>query len=388
MKLIGFGLLVIGVLIGNWAAIVPAVHQYVHAEPILPSNSYSSIGADLFSNLAKKVVPSVVNISTLTRVKTSPFGGPAEMFGDLGPFFNRPHSGPSFNHPGFDEDAAPPPHAASLGTGFIIDSSGIILTNHHVVADADEIRITFTESHSEKPILGKVIGRDPELDVALIQVTTDRKLIPLALGDSDALEVGEYVGAVGNPFGQGHSFTHGIISAKGRSAPGIPLATYLQTDAPINPGNSGGPLVNLRGEVIGINNAIDARAQGIGFAIPINFVKAILPELKSKGEIARGYMGVIVGELSPEIASKINIAKNTEAPLVLQVEPGGPAYQAGLRPYDVITEFNGKRVQSPSELISEVSQFKYGQNVPVKVMRGSQQSELSIRLGKRPPRKG
>ena len=174
-------------------------------------------------------------------------------------------------------------------------------------------KFLFTEAADEEPTTGEVVGRDPEIDVALIKVKTKRELVAVALGDSDALEVGEYVIAVGNPFGQGHSVTHGIISAKGRLAPDFPLASYLQTDAPINPGNSGGPLVNTKGEVIGINNAIEQRAQGISFAIPINLIKKILPQLRTKGTVERGYIGVLVNELTPEHAPKFEVPKSPRA---------------------------------------------------------------------------
>lgn len=325
---------------------------------------------NIFTRLATDVMPSVVNISTLSRPRKEV------------PQFFEEFFAPGMRIPGGGEREAPRP--ASLGTGFVIDGSGIILTNHHVVNGADEIKIYFTEEPDEKPIDGKVIGRDPDLDIALIRVKTDRKLIPLALGDSDRLQVGEYVAAVGNPFGQGHSFTHGIISAKGRISPNVPLATYLQTDAPINPGNSGGPLINLKGEVIGINNAIDARAQNIGFAIPINAVKKILPELQSKGVIARGYIGVTVSELRPEIAEKINVAKDLSAPLVMQVAPGGPAFRAGIRPYDVITEINGKPVRTASELTDRVTSFAEGSVIEVKVAREDRDFKTKVKLGRRP----
>ncbi|MGK5087247.1 trypsin-like peptidase domain-containing protein, partial [Bdellovibrionota bacterium FG-2] len=282
---------------------------------------------NIFVGLSKKIVPSVVNISTFTTVRV-PRGGqgtPDDLFRRFFEDFFRQHQGmgpQGPQGPGDDEDdGMPPTHpkspkgpkgspgkgpkSMSLGTGFIIDASGLILTNNHVVIDADEIKISFTEATDEKPTDGEVVGRDPEIDVALIRIKSKREMVPLVLGDSDALEVGEYVAAVGNPFGQGHSVTHGIISAKGRLAPDFPLANYLQTDAPINPGNSGGPLVNLKGEVVGINNAIDQRAQGIGFAIPISLVKRILPQLRSNGAVARGYIGVLVSELTPELAEKL-----------------------------------------------------------------------------------
>jgi serine protease Do len=272
----------------------------------------------------------------------------------------------------------------SLGTGFIIDASGLILTNNHVVAGADEIKINFTEEADEKPTDGEVVGRDVELDVALIRVKTKRQMKPLELGDSDALEVGEYVAAVGNPFGQGHSITHGIISAKGRAAPEFPLAKYLQTDAPINPGNSGGPLLNLKGQVIGINNAIDQRAQGIGFAIPINAVKSVLAQLKDKGSVTRGYIGVLVNPLSPEVAAKIGAPADLVAPFVTHVYPGDPADKAGLRAYDVIVEFNGQRVKSFSDLIASVTLVPVGGTVPVKILRSGKNQTLSLTVTERP----
>ena len=315
---------------------------------LMTSSGFADSAGDpnIFVNLAKKVVPSVVNISTLSTPKGGfrP-GSPDEMFRRFFEDFLRNHGGiPDQGEEGEAPKGGGGPKAMSLGSGFIIDESGLILTNNHVVAEADEIKIQFTEETDEKPTDGEVVGRDPELDLALIRVKTKRKLIALSFGDSDALQVGEYVSAVGNPFGQGHSVTHGIISAKDRKAPDFQLANYLQTDAPINPGNSGGPLVNLKGEVIGINNAIDQRAQGIGFAIPSNSVLKVLPQLKSKGVVTRGYIGILVNELSPEIAAKLSIDKNTIAPFVTHVYPGEPADRAGIKPYDVILELNGKAI--------------------------------------------
>jgi serine protease Do len=360
------------------------------------SVSASAVGdPNVFVNLSRKIVPSVVNISTLSTVK-SPFGpgGADDLFRRFFEDFFRRHGGPMprGEQPGDDEEEAGPPlgsprgapKSMALGTGFIIDSSGLILTNNHVVAGADEIKIFFTESADEKPTDAEVVGRDPEIDVALIKVKTKRELAPVVFGDSDKLEVGEYVMAVGNPFGQGHSVTHGIISAKGRLAPDFPLASYIQTDAPINPGNSGGPLVNLKGEVIGINNAIEARAQGIGFAIPINVVKKVLDQLKTKGTVARGYIGVLVNELSPEVASKIGVSKDLEAPFVTHVYPGEPADRAGIKPYDVILEFGSKKIHSGSDLIASVTSIDVGDSVPVKIRRGSEEKILKVKIGQRP----
>jgi serine protease Do len=335
---------------------------------------------NIFVSLSKRIIPSVVNISTLTKpkiVEENGFPG-FRSFGpdDLFRQFFAPMPGQHYKRV--------IPRSGALGTGFLITDDGIILTNNHVVAGADEIKIAFTESPTEKPTEAKVIGRDPELDVALIRVKTDRKLTPLPLGDSDALQVGEYVAAVGNPFGNGHSLTHGIISAKGRAAPDFPLATYLQTDAPINPGNSGGPLVNLRGEVIGINSAIDARAQGIGFAIPINAVKQILPQLESKGKVSRGYLGLLIEQINPDLAEKLQVSRDTRAPFVAHVYPQGPAAQSGLKPYDVILEANGKPVHSPSDLTSEVVSFSAGQKIQLKISRDGKTQDVTVRLGDRP----
>lgn len=359
---------------------------------------------NVFVSLSRKIIPSVVNISTVSTMKVPPgMGGPDDLFRRFFEDFFRRNGGGIPGGPGRggeeedgDQDEGVPPHqqpgpngngrlpkAMSLGTGFVIEP-GLILTNNHVVGEADEIKISFTEDPNEKPTDGEVTGRDPELDIALIKVKTSRKVPSVVLGDSDALEVGEYVIAVGNPFGQGHSVTHGIISAKGRFAPDFPLATYIQTDAPINPGNSGGPLVNLKGEVVGINNAIEQRAQGIGFAIPITLVKKVLAQLKSKGSVSRGYIGILVNELTPEVAPKIGVSKELRAPFVTHVYPGEPADKAGIRPYDVLLEFNGKRISSATELIAAVTAVEVGQTIPVKISRGGKEMELSLKVSQRP----
>lgn len=358
------------------------------------------VDANIFVNLAKKVVPSVVNISTLSTVRGSyGVGGPEDLFRKFFEDFFRRHGQPGPGGPGpgpndEDEEDGPPrngpgpggklPRAMSLGTGFIIDASGLILTNNHVVAEADEIKIHFTEEADEKPTDGEVVGRDPEIDLALIRVKSKREMVPVVFGDSENLQVGEYVMAVGNPFGQGHTVTHGIISAKGRLAPDFPLARYLQTDAPINPGNSGGPLINLKGEVIGINNAIEARAQGIGFAIPINIVKTVLPQLRTKGTVARGYIGVLVNELTPELAAKLNVPKELRAPFVTHVYPKEPAAVAGLKPYDVVVEFAGKKIQTAADLIAAVTSVTVGETAPIKILRNGDSKTLKIKVAQRP----
>ena len=356
-------------------------------------HSESSTGVlptQTFANLARRVLPSVVNISTQSTPKRlSRSGTPEDFFRH---FFNGPRGlGAPFEDQedgpgGPGEPQQPGLKQVSLGTGFVIDEKGLILTNHHVIDGADEIRITFTEDEHEKAIKAKVVGDDPTLDLALLEIKTDRKLTPLPLGDSDQVDVGEYVMAVGNPFGQGHSVTHGIISFKGRNSPQMPLANYLQTDAPINPGNSGGPLVNLRGEVIGINNAIDARAQGIGFAIPSKVAISILPQLRTGEKISRGYLGVSVQPLDEQLAMKLGLPSSAEGVVIGGTAPGEPAFKAGLRAYDLITSIDGKAVKSPSDVVAQVASARAGKEVWVEVLRGGSKLKLKVALGERPTR--
>lgn len=349
---------------------------------------------NIFVKLAEKIVPSVVNISTLAKQKTFDGGSQEEMYRKFfEEFFGFPGGGFGPQKPRRPGDKGVRPgqpkekeisRPLALGTGFIIDASGLILTNNHVVAKADEIKVYFTESDGEVPTDGKVVGRDAELDLALIKVSTTRTLQPAKLGDSDALKVGEYVMAVGNPFGQGHSVTHGIISAKDRKTPDFVLGNYLQTDAPINPGNSGGPLVNLKGEVIGINNAIDQRAQGIGFAIPISLVNKVLPQLKSTGKVARGYIGANIGDLTPETAQQLDLPKDTKGCFVAHVFPGGPAEKGGIKTYDVVTEFNGKRIYSANDLIQSVVAVPIGEKATVKLLRDGKPLSKVLTIQQRP----
>jgi serine protease Do len=338
---------------------------------LLPSASADTstpFDFNVFAKLAKQAVPSVVNLMAESLVPTD-FNGsmqnpfPPEFFGG----FSLP--------PGMRRSPQPPRKEVALGSGFIIDADGLLLTNNHVVANAEKVEIQLTESEEDKPIEGKVVGRDPELDVAIIRFTPPRKLTALALGNSDSLEVGEFVMAVGNPYGQGHSVSHGIVSAKGRVDPSVPVTSYLQTDAPINPGNSGGPLLNLKGEVVGINNAIDARAQGISFAIPINYVKNVLPQLETKGKVSRGFIGAVIGQVD---------TNNLHAPIVSEVAPNGPADRAGIKPNDIITTAGTTTVHSPSELILAVTSTPVGTKIPFTIIRGLKTMTLQVKVEQRP----
>lgn len=335
---------------------------------------------NIYVSLAKKLIPSVVNISTVTNLRPSPGQSlPDDLFRR---FFGEPFSRPlppSLGGPQL------PRRVISLGSGFIIDREGTILTNNHVIEGASEISVSFTEDPTENPIQAKVIGRDPELDIALLKASpAGKKIEPVILGNSDTVEIGEYVMAVGNPFGQGHSVTHGLISQKGRIAPDFPLTTYLQTDAPINPGNSGGPLVNLKGEVIAVNNAIQINAQGIGFAIPINVVKQVLPQLREKGRVSRGYLGVAVQDLTTDLKRKLSVPENVTAPFVTQVTENSPGYKAGIRPYDLITAFGDQKITSAADLVGAVSQTPVGKQTSLIVLRNGKEQTMKVTLAERP----
>ncbi len=352
---------------------------------VQPAFASGEMPKEGFAPLAKKTVPAVVNISTYTKVRQTmnPYGDDImrRFFED----FMNPEGGfggPRGVRPGQPQKDGPS-RPLSLGTGFIVDTDGYILTNNHVIQQADEVKIQINENDRDE-IVAEIVGRDPELDVALLKVKTKQKLTALPLGDSDAMEVGDLVLAIGNPVGYGHTVTHGIISAKGRENPELRLARYIQTDAPINPGNSGGPLLNMKGEVIGINNAIDARTQGIGFAIPSNSVKAVLAQLKTKGSVTRGYIGVSVGELTAEIAEQLGYKRDQRGVLVADVQPGMPAAKAGIQAYDVITAIEGKSVVTASDLTLAVTAVPVGQTAKVTLLRDQKERTLEVKISERP----
>ena len=259
----------------------------------------------------------------------------------------------------------------------IIDAEGYLITNNHVVDKADEIVVRFKGG---KELPAKIIGRDAKTDLALIKVEADDELSYLPLGDSAKLRVGDWVLAVGNPFGLENTVTAGIISAKGRIIGAGPYDDFLQTDASINPGNSGGPLINLRGEVVGINTAITAQGQGIGFAIPVNMVKKIAAQLRDKGKVVRGYLGIYFQPVTPELAEQLDMKKPVGA-LVAQVIKGSPADKAGLKNGDVITEYDGKDVENWHDLPALVADTPVGKDVEVVVIRDGDEKELEVHIG-------
>jgi serine protease Do len=262
----------------------------------------------------------------------------------------------------------------SLGSGFIFDSSGLVLTNDHVVKDARDVRVRLSD---DREFQGDVVGRDPKTDVALIRLRGANNLPAATLGDSESIRVGDWVLAIGNPFGLGNTVTQGIVSAKERVVGAGPYDDFIQTDASINPGNSGGPLFDLSGRVIGVNTAIVAGGQGIGFAIPINLVKVVAEQLQKNGRVTRGYIGVEVQEVTPPLASALGLPR-AEGALVGSVESGGPAARAGLRAGDVIVEWNGHAVQHSGRLPLLVAETAPGTRARVGLIRDRKRTEVNV----------
>ena len=322
-----------------------------------------------FTELVEKVRPAVVNISTTTTVHVP--GHPFRHF--FGPREESPYS--DFFKRFFGDIPDREFKQQSLGSGFIVDKNGYIITNNHVVDKADEIKVKLSEGKEYK---AKVIGRDPKTDLVLIKISSlFRDLPTLPLGDSERVKVGEWVLAVGNPFGLEHTVTKGIISATGRVIGSGPYDNFLQTDAPINPGNSGGPLINLKGEVIGINTAIIASGQGIGFAIPSNLAKQVFDQLKEKGKVIRGWIGVSIQSITPEMAESFQL-KEPKGALVGDVVPGGPAEAGGVQRGDVIIGFDGKEIKDGSDLPRIVAQTPIKKTVVVKVIREGKETDLKV----------
>jgi serine protease Do len=328
-----------------------------------------------FVALAKRMKPVVVNIST-TQVSESrgqqEFGSP---FGDDDPFndfWRRFFGGPM--------PRGGPQRQRSLGSGFIIDADGFILTNNHVVENAQKIVVKLSDDQEYE---AKVVGRDAKTDIAIIKINAKAALTAASLGDSDNLDVGEWVVAIGNPFGLDSTVTSGIVSAKGRHIGQGPYDNFIQTDASINPGNSGGPLINLRGEVIGINTAIFSRTggnMGIGFAIPINLAKEVLPQLRGKGKVTRGYLGVLIQKVTPEIAESLGMDRGYGA-LVANVSKDGPADKAGVKVGDVIVEFDGKEVKDSGDLPIIVARTAVDKKIRMKVLRDKTEVTLNVAVG-------
>jgi len=338
------------------------------------AGSAANRSADL-TELAAEVQHCVVNIST-TQVTSA---GQGMLFQGGNPALRE-----FFEHFFGQQMPQAPRATTALGSGFIIEADGLILTNNHVVADAEEIKVRLED---DKEYDATLVGTDPQTDLALIRVKPDGNFpTPAKLGDSDDLQVGATVMAVGNPFGLGHTVTSGILSAKGRIIGAGPYDDFLQTDAAINPGNSGGPLFNMQGEVIGINTAIVARGQGIGFAIPVNMAVDLMPQLKG-GKVVRGWLGVMIQDVNKALAEALDL-ESAQGVLISDTVADAPAAQAGLQRGDVILELDGKTVENAHDLSSKVAGIGPETTVEVTVSRDGKRKTVPVTLGTKPDGEG
>ena len=328
------------------------------------------------ADLAERLLPSVVNISSTQKILTG------EDFPDM------PHFPPGSPFEDFFNEfmkqygeELPQIAPSSLGSGFLIDAEkGIVVTNNHVVRDADEVRVTF---HDDKTVEAEVLGRDEKMDIAVLKVKMDRKYPAVSFGDSDKMRVGDWVVAIGNPFGLGGTVTAGIVSAQQRDINAGPYDDFIQTDASINRGNSGGPMFNLKGEVIGINTAIfspSGGSVGIGFAMPSNMIKPVIEQLIQFGHTRRGWLGVRIQTVTDEIAESLGLPK-TQGALVASITPGGPAEKAGLQPGDIILEFEGKEIGQMRTLPRTVAETPIGNKAKVKYWRDGKEGITTVEVG-------
>jgi serine protease Do len=345
-------------------------------------------GPDGIADVAEKVIDAVVNISTSQTVEAKggdmgrgampqlPPGSPFEEFFD--DFFKNRRGGPGGNSRGGDMQ---PHRTTSLGSGFIVDTSGIVVTNNHVIADADEINVIMNDGTKIK---AEVVGIDKKTDLAVLKFKPAKPLTAVKFGDSDKLRLGEWVIAIGNPFSLGGTVTAGIVSARNRDISQGPYDNYIQTDAAINRGNSGGPLFNLDGEVIGVNTLIispTGGSIGIGFAVPSKTVASVVDALRQFGELRRGWLGVRIQPVTDEIADSLNI-KPARGALIAGVEDNGPAKPAGIEPGDVIIKFDGKDIKEPKDLSRVVADTSVGKEVDVVIIRKGQEETRKVTLGR------
>ena len=335
------------------------------AAPALNRPAAHAVGLVNFADVAESLNPAVVNIEATTRA-----GSRRRRGSEPSPF----------------DDTNPAPQSPNAirpqsGSGFVIEPDGQILTNYHVIQSAERIMVKFSDGRS---LHARVLGIDPDTDIALIKV--DAKNLPIApMGDSETLRVGEWVCAIGNPLAYEHTVTVGVVSYLGRKLFDSSLDNYIQTDAAINFGNSGGPLINGQGEVVGINSAISQRASNIGFAVPINEARSILSQLRTEGRVTRGYMGVRLSDVDPDLQRSLRLT-STHGALVQDVTAGSPGHRAGLRPYDLITGIDDKRVANNDEIIREVARRGPGTLARLHVMRDGRSQTMTLRLGERPTR--
>lgn len=349
-----------------FAAMGTGSYVYADAVPMIPKD---------FSQLSEHASPAVVNIST---EKTVNGGGRVFKHFQQNPFGNDDGMNDLFER-FFGNRPQQEYKQRSLGSGFIIDTDGYIVTNNHVVENTDEIKVILKDG---KEYEAKIIGTDKNTDLALIKIEPEETLTPLTLGDSDDVKVGQWVVAIGNPFGLGHTVTAGIVSAKGRVIGSGPYDDFIQTDTSINPGNSGGPLIDLEGRVVGINTAIIQSGQGIGFAIPSNLAKGIVQQLKDKGNVTRGWLGVSIQSVTKDIAEYYGLDEKKGA-LVMEVFPGDPADKAGIKAKDIIISIDGKDIDDTRSLTNIVAQIPVDKKVKIKVLRDGKTKTFKVTIAKR-----
>lgn len=367
------GIILIGFLLGL-AFMAGGVAAYTYMpKPVAAQKAEPSqvtIGPVDISETVRKASPAVVNIEPYTTQDVQ-----------LSPFFDDPFFRDFFGHR-FNTDRSER-RPQGVGTGFIFDKSGLILTNEHVIRGATEIDVKI--SGFDKPVKATVVGSDPDLDLAVLRISVNKSLPVLKLGDSNKVAVGSWVIAIGNPYGLDHTVTVGVISAKERPVT-ISNRLYknlLQTDAAINPGNSGGPLLNTAGEVIGINTAVNATAQGIGFAIPIGTVQEVLDDLIKKGKVVKPYLGVVLQPLDEDLADYLG-APNTEGALISYVAPGGPSDKAGLLKGDIITEINREKIKIPDDVTEYLKKVRIGESLVLQVFRSGEIKAITVKTGEKP----
>lgn len=354
---------------------------FASASAITPANAAKAPGS--FAPLVEKLSPAVVNISTTQTVSQTnampgfkfsfPPGSPFEQFNDL---FKKRFGGKNFGRGG----NKPPRKATSLGSGFIIDPSGIVVTNNHVVAEADEITVTLQD---DTQLEAEIIGRDEKIDIAVLRVKSNKKLPFVEFGDSDKARVGDWIIAIGNPYGLGGSVSAGIISARARDINVGPFDDFLQTDAAINRGNSGGPMFNMKGEVIGVNTAIFSPSGGnvgIGFALPAALAEPVISQILKFGKAKRAWLGVKIQPVTDEIAESLGLEDSYGA-MVLEVLKDGPAESAGVQVGDIILKFNGERIESMRKLPRIVAGSPIGDKTVIQVFRNGQVKNLRVQLG-------